>query len=87
MQEAFERFTGPSVPAELTPELREVYAKAAAQRLELIGDRMQLVDLFISPSAFLRQKFIDVGMTRPDQPSASVAAAPVSTSRSISSEA
>ena len=67
LQRAFEGFAGPRRPAQLDDESRAVYARAAAARLEFIKASAAKVDLFISPSAFLRDRFIAAGMVRPDQ--------------------
>ncbi len=67
LKRAFEGYAGPRVPSELVGENRAAFAAAAAKRLEFIKERIVGVDLFISPSSFLRQKFIDYGMIRPNQ--------------------
>ncbi|MEE9394039.1 MAG: glycosyltransferase [Planctomycetota bacterium] len=67
LREAFSRFTGPLASADLDEDGRKTYAEAARRRLEFISERAKLVDLFISPSAFLRQKFIDSGMINPEK--------------------
>lgn len=43
------------------------YARAIQERLDLIKRELEGVDLFLSPSEFLRQKFIDCGMVDPDR--------------------
>ena len=67
LRDAFERFVGPAAPAELDDTTRPIYTAAAAERLRYLGERMKAVDLFISPSAFLRERFVDVDMIAPDR--------------------
>ena len=43
------------------------YVDAVTERLSEISRRLLKVDLFISPSAFLRDRYIDVGMIMPDK--------------------
>jgi glycosyltransferase involved in cell wall biosynthesis len=45
----------------------DVYERAVEERLEAVKDGLGKVDLLISPSRFLRQKYIDYGFARPDQ--------------------
>ncbi len=65
--ESYERFTGPIVPRRLSEAWRSAYASAASARLKFIKESLKHVDLFVSPSAFLRQKFIDCEMIAPDR--------------------
>lgn len=67
LRRVLEGVAGPVIPAELDDEGRRVFAAAAGARLDFIGERAKMVDLFISPSGFLRQKFIDVGMIDADR--------------------
>lgn len=67
LREAFSRFAGPTVPVKLDDRWRKAYADAAKARLDYIGQRLKDVDLFISPSRFLRSKFIASGLVRDDQ--------------------
>jgi glycosyltransferase involved in cell wall biosynthesis len=67
LREAFTRFAGAAVPHRLDDRWRAVYAAAARARLDYIAERLRGVDLFISPSEFLRRKFIESGMVRADQ--------------------
>ena len=67
LRDAFEHFTPPAVPKILDAKWRGIYAAAAARRLECLKSRMAEVDLFISPSAFLRDRFIESGMIAPDR--------------------
>jgi glycosyltransferase involved in cell wall biosynthesis len=66
-QESFDRMTGPLASMPLDEQGRKLYAAAITRRLDFIRDRIRGVDLFISPSGFLRQKFIDCGMIAPDR--------------------
>ena len=43
------------------------YVGAVTERLRTVKEGLSKVDLFISPSKFLRQKYIDYGFARPDQ--------------------
>ena len=45
----------------------EDYAEAIRNRLSVVSDALAQVDLFISPSEFLRQMFIDCGMIPADR--------------------
>ena len=58
------------IPA-LVPEEEEgpseLYADAVKERLDAIRGGLDQVDLFISPSRFLRDKFIEYGFVKPDR--------------------
>lgn len=56
-----------SAVAERTEVQGDPYVPAVARRLEEIKQRLAKVDLFISPSAFLRQRFIDNGFIEPNR--------------------
>lgn len=45
----------------------EPYEEAAAERLDYLKRVLADVDLFVSPSEFLRERFIDAGMVSPDR--------------------
>ena len=67
LKRAFLGYSGPLKPDRLDAASRPIYARAIEARLAFISERIRDVDLFISPSAFLRDRFIESGMITPDR--------------------
>lgn len=68
VKQALKRLRPEPLPAAPAPAAdKNAYAAAISHRLETIKEVLTDVDLFISPSEFLRQKFIDCGLVREDQ--------------------
>ena len=67
LQRAWIGYHGPVRSGELSAEERVVFTAAAKARLDFISECVREVDLFISPSAFLRDKFIESGMIAEDR--------------------
>ncbi len=62
LKRAFLGYSGPLKPDRLDEASRRLFAGAVQARLDFITERIRDVDLFISPSAFLRDRFIESGM-------------------------
>ncbi len=67
LKRAFLGYSGPLKPDRLDAASRQMFARAIEARLAFVTEKIRDVDLFISPSAFLRDRFIESGMIAPER--------------------